>query len=258
MTRRRGAPFLSELGRPGRRSSRSLGRKCRGSRRDDASSWERLSRPSGRQHRFPRGKGRASRRHARRDVCSAPQPNPEDLAAETSHELAGRCHGKHSDLDGRRHRRERIERNGGSAIDAEMDRPRNIMPMPDGSYLFTEPFQNDVRRVWPDGTITLFAGNGVAGFTGDGGPAIQAELKLPHATTMLTDGAVLIADNENCRIREVSPAGTISSVAGTGVCGYSGDGGAATSAKINAPRGITALPDGGFPFRIPATTAFGA
>jgi hypothetical protein len=140
--------------------------------------------------------------------------------------------------------------NGGPAIQAEIDRPRSIDPLSDGSYLVVEPFQNDVRRVWPDGRITNFAGNGTAGYSGDGGPATSAELNLPHAASLLPSGAVLIADLSNNRIREVAPDGTITTVAGNGVAGYrpADDGGQATQAEINSPRGVAALPDGGFLF----------
>ncbi len=135
---------------------------------------------------------------------------------------------------------------GGPAIQAAIDRPRSLAELPDGSILEVEPFQEVVRRIWPDGHITRFAGTGVAGYSGDGGPATQAKLNLPHAASVLPSGAVLIADNVNNRIREVLPNGTITTVAGTGTAGFSGDGGPATSAKINAPRGVVALPDGGF------------
>ena len=135
---------------------------------------------------------------------------------------------------------------GGRAIDAAVDQPRSIAPLPDGSYLVVEPFQEVVRRVWPDGTITRFAGTGVAGYSGDGGPATQAQLNLPHAASLLPSGAVLIADAVNNRIREVRTDGTIITVAGTGSGGFSGDGGPATQAAINAPRGVVALSDGGF------------
>ncbi len=135
---------------------------------------------------------------------------------------------------------------GGPAIDATIDRPRSIAPLPDGGYLFVEPFQNDVRRVWPDGTITRFAGDGTAGYGGDGGAATSAQFNLPHSVSLMTDGSVIIADNVNNRIRRVSPTGTVTTVAGNGVAGYSGDGGPATAASINNPRGAVAMPDGGF------------
>jgi hypothetical protein len=135
---------------------------------------------------------------------------------------------------------------GGPAIAAAIDLPRSVVQLADGSLLVVEPFQNIVRRIWPDGTITRFAGTGTAGYSGDGGPATSAKLNLPHAVSQLPSGAVLIADNANNRIREVQPNGTIITVAGNGKAAFAGDGGPATSASINTPRGVAALPDGGF------------
>jgi hypothetical protein len=136
--------------------------------------------------------------------------------------------------------------NGAPAIDAQIDAPRSVIGLPDGSFLFVEPFKYDVRRVWPDGTVTVFAGSGVAGFAGDGGPATQARLNIPHTVSLTPSGGILLADTSNDRIREIWPDGTITTVAGNGVGGYSGDGGPATQASIFGPRGVVALPDGGF------------
>ena len=134
---------------------------------------------------------------------------------------------------------------GGAATNAQIDRPRSVVGLTDGSFLFVQPFQYDVRRVAADGTITRFAGNGNVGYSGDGGPATQARLDTPH-TVSPTSGGTLLADTSNNRIRKILTDGTIVTVAGTGVGGYAGDGGPATSAQINAPRGVVALPGGGF------------
>ena len=135
---------------------------------------------------------------------------------------------------------------GGPATDAALNHPRGIALAPGGGFVFADAFGNVVRRVWPDGHITTVAGTGTAGYSSDGGSATQAELDLPHGVAYLPDGRLLIADALNNRIRAVAPDGTISTVAGTGGHGYSGDGGPATQAEIAAPRGVTALPDGGF------------
>ena len=84
-------------------------------------------------------------------------------------------------------------------------------------------------------TLFTFAGTGVAGFGGDGGPATSAALRQPTAVAWLADGSVLMADYANHRIRRISPSGQISTVAGTGTAGYSGDGGPATSARLSWP-----------------------
>jgi NHL repeat len=96
------------------------------------------------------------------------------------------------------------------------------------------------------GDISTFAGNGTAGFSGDSGPATSAALNQPTGVAWLGDGSVLVADYRNHRIRRISPGGVISTVAGTGTAGFSGDGGPATSARLNSPTDVEATPDGGF------------
>ena len=127
---------------------------------------------------------------------------------------------------------------------AQLSHPRGLAVLPDGSILVPEPFAGDVARVAPDGTVSRAAGTGVEGFSGDGGPAVDAELDLPHGVALLPDGSFLIADALNNRIRRVAPDGTISTYAGDGRHGFSGDGGPAVDAEIGSPRGIATLPDG--------------
>src|ERR1700722_6935546 len=92
--------------------------------------------------------------------------------------------------------------------------------------------------------ISTVAGKGPSGFSGDGGPAAAAELNTPISVTPTSDGGFLIADQGNNRVRRVAPDGTITTIAGTGVAGFSGDGGAATQAELNAPSDAAPLPDG--------------
>jgi sugar lactone lactonase YvrE len=91
------------------------------------------------------------------------------------------------------------------------------------------------------GTITTVAGTGVAGFSGDGGPATKARLNFPFSVVIDAAGNVLIADTDNNRVRKVSPAGMISTVVGTGKPGFSGDDGSATAARLYP---WTLAPDG--------------
>ncbi|HKS37003.1 MAG TPA: hypothetical protein VJW76_07430 [Verrucomicrobiae bacterium] len=84
-------------------------------------------------------------------------------------------------------------------------------------------------------TIATFAGTGVSGFSGDGGPANQAQLNNPYGIARGPDGALYICDMDNHRIRRVARDGTITAVAGTGKRGYSGDGGPALQADLNEP-----------------------
>jgi hypothetical protein len=142
---------------------------------------------------------------------------------------------------------------GGPATAAEIFDPNGVAVMPDGGFLIADG-DSHVRRVFPDGTIRTVAGTGTAGFSGDGGPATAAQISGPgspgfygpYSVTVTADGGFLIADTGNRRVRRVSPTGIITTVAGTGVQGSAGDGGAATAAQLNAPTGVAATPDGGF------------
>src|SRR2546423_282466 len=89
-----------------------------------------------------------------------------------------------------------------------------------------------------EATISLVAGRGVAGYLGDGGPATAASLQYPTGVALDHDGNVFIADAANHRIRRIDPDGTITTVAGTGVAGFAGDGGPATEAKLHKPTGV--------------------
>jgi hypothetical protein len=135
---------------------------------------------------------------------------------------------------------------GGPATAAALNEPLGVAVMPDGGYLVADAGNDRVRRVFPDGTISTVAGTGHFGFSGDGGPATAADLKDPIGLTVMPDGGYLIADAGTASLRRVSPTGTITTVAGTGTPGYSGDGGAASAAQLFAPSGVAALPDGGY------------
>ena len=124
--------------------------------------------------------------------------------------------------------------------------PRGLAVAPGGGFVFADAFGQTVRRVRPDGRVVRVAGTGTAGFGGDGGPATKAELDQPHGVAFTRRGVLLVADALNNRIRAIAPDGTITTVAGTGARGFSGDGGPATAAKLSAPRGVSAAPGGGY------------
>lgn len=94
-----------------------------------------------------------------------------------------------------------------------------------------------IRASGPPGTITTIAGNGTAGFSGDGGSAINAELSNPNGVAFDNAGDLYIADFGNCRVRKVS-GGTITTIAGSSACGFFGDGGIATSARLSNIYGV--------------------
>jgi sugar lactone lactonase YvrE len=121
--------------------------------------------------------------------------------------------------------------------DVVLDAKGNMYISDGGTYCYG-PGGHTVRKVDPDGTITTVAGTGEAGFSGDGGPATKAQLNLPLAVAVDREGNLYIADAENYRIRKVDKEGTITTIAGTGEEGYSGDGGPATSAQLTYPVGL--------------------
>ncbi len=95
-----------------------------------------------------------------------------------------------------------------------------------------------IRKVTPDGVIQTVAGNGTFGFSGDGGPAAAALFDSPSGIAMDAVGNLYIADAGNNRVRKVTPGRVISTVAGNGIFGFSGDGGAATDAQLRSPYSV--------------------
>jgi len=96
----------------------------------------------------------------------------------------------------------------------------------------------------PQFTISTIAGNGLAGYSGDGGPALKASFNDPHGIAVDVAGNLYVADKSNSRVRKVTPSGLITTFAGTGVAGYGGDGGAAISAQLNRPERVFIDTDG--------------
>ena len=90
-----------------------------------------------------------------------------------------------------------------------------------------------IIRLARDGSRSVYAGTGVAGYSGDGGQASAAQLHTPHGLAIGVDGSVYFSDRTNSRVRAISPQGVISTYAGNGTAGFAGDGGAATAAEIN-------------------------
>jgi sugar lactone lactonase YvrE len=108
-----------------------------------------------------------------------------------------------------------------------------------GNLYFAETGNHVVRKLSSGGIITTVAGNGVQGFSGDNGPATAAELDSPAGLALDAAGDLYIADSHNHRVREVAAAtGGIATIAGTGVAGFSGDGGMATAARLDLPTAL--------------------
>ena len=127
---------------------------------------------------------------------------------------------------------------GGLATLAELDYPTGVAVDGAGNLFIADTFNARIRKVTPAGAISTVAGNGTRGFSGDGGPATSAELRLPSGIAFDSAGNLFIADETNNRIRKVTAAGTISTVAGNGTAGFSGDGGPAAAAELFEPEGV--------------------
>jgi RHS repeat-associated protein len=134
---------------------------------------------------------------------------------------------------------------GGPATSAAINAPNGLTATSDGSVYFADAGNQRIRRIGPDGMISTIAGTGVAGYSGDGGPAKDAKLYIPLFLASGPDGSLYIADSRNNRIRRIGPDGIITTIAGTGASSSSGDGGPATSAGLNYPQGLAVDPEGG-------------
>jgi len=126
------------------------------------------------------------------------------------------------------------------ALAAQLDPVYSIASDAAGDVYIADFLGNQIRKVdGATGIITTVAGTGVQGFSGDGGPATSAEFNNPYGVALDAAGDIYVADTENYRIRRINAAtGVITTVAGNGTEGYSGDGGPATSAEINYVVGI--------------------
>ncbi len=124
---------------------------------------------------------------------------------------------------------------GGPAAKAKLTRPCAVAVDHRGNLYIADSGNHRIRKVAPDGTITTFAGTGEPGFDGDGGPAARAQLNAPYGVSVDRHGQVFVADQQNYRIRKVTPAGTITTIAGDGRKGFDGDGGPAVRAALNYP-----------------------
>jgi uncharacterized protein (TIGR03437 family) len=129
------------------------------------------------------------------------------------------------------------------AIQAALSEPERLFVDSNNRLYIADIYNHRVRMVTSDGIIHTVAGTGVAGYAGDGGLATQAELNSPAGVAVDSQGNVYIADTGNGAVRMVNTSGVISTVAGAGQEGFSGDGGFATQATLNGPRSM--VPDNG-------------
>ena len=128
---------------------------------------------------------------------------------------------------------------GAAATGAAMNFPTDMVVDAAGNVYISDTGNNRVRRVAPNGVITTYAGTGEADFGGDGGPATQATLATPYGLALDAAGNLYIADSGNARVRKVTAStGVITTVAGNGRVGFSGDNGQATQATFKFPFGV--------------------
>src|SRR6202051_1731682 len=121
---------------------------------------------------------------------------------------------------------------GGPANVTSVDKPMGVVFDKDGNWYIAEWHRNQILKVDSHGMTSVFAGTGDKGYAGDGGPAIKASFGLPH-DTVIGNGILYFSDTQNAAARAINlKTGTITTVAGTGVKGYSGDGGPAKEARF--------------------------
>jgi uncharacterized protein (TIGR03437 family) len=127
---------------------------------------------------------------------------------------------------------------GGTAVSAQLSAVGGVAVDSSGNVYIADSGNNRVRKVSSSGTITTIAGNGIAGFSGDGGQAVNAQLNIPTGLAVDATGNVFISDTNNNRIREVTASGIITTIAGNGSALYTGDGGGGAVASLSHPAGL--------------------
>jgi len=129
----------------------------------------------------------------------------------------------------------------------DFNHPTNVCFDHNGDMIVAAWHNSLIKKieVLPDdtaGTVTTLAGTGARAFGGDEGPGTQAKLDLPSSVVVDTQGDIIISDQANYRLRLLEPTGIIHTICGNGTAGYAGDGGPATAAELNGPKGQSAAP----------------
>jgi uncharacterized protein (TIGR03437 family) len=127
---------------------------------------------------------------------------------------------------------------GADATKASLARPTNIARDASGNLYVIDQYGYGIRRITPQGLITTFAGNGYVGFGNDGSPANRSPFRGIYGMAVDSAGNVIFSDSGNHRVRKITPDGFLSTLAGNGTAGFSGDGGLATSAQVDSPDAI--------------------
>ncbi len=127
---------------------------------------------------------------------------------------------------------------GGTATAAEFHKPNKFYIDGSGNIYVPDNFNNRLRKISSSGIVTTIAGTGVSGGAGDGGPAALAQLYGPTDVTLDVAGNIYIAELDGNRVRKINTSGIISTIAGNGMPGFSGDGGPAVSALLHGPESV--------------------
>src|SRR5262249_36809899 len=122
--------------------------------------------------------------------------------------------------------------------------PFGVLPMPDGSYYISDVDAHVIRLVDTQHVIHRVAGTGTHGYSGDNGPGTQAQLNGPTRMRTGPDGNLYFCDTNNHAVRRLDANGTITTIAGTGRLGYTGDNGPADHAQLNTPYDLRFAPNG--------------
>ena len=128
---------------------------------------------------------------------------------------------------------------GNLAVNAQFDGPTDLTYDSNGNLFFVDGQNSVVRKIDTNGIISTIAGNGIPGYSGDGGLATDAQLYVPYGIVFDSNNNLYISEIGNNVIRKIDTNGIISTIAGNGIQGYSGDGGLATDAQLYGPFGIT-------------------
>src|SRR5262249_14383791 len=127
---------------------------------------------------------------------------------------------------------------GGHAVQAGLSFPLGLATDTKGNLYFADAGNHRIAKIDARGIITTIAGNGEKSFAGDGGQGRYASLSSPRSVAVDIAGNLYVSDTDNHRIRKIDPQGIITTIAGTGVGGFSGDGASARLAQLNSPAGI--------------------
>lgn len=133
---------------------------------------------------------------------------------------------------------------GGPATGAKLNSPADVTVAPDGTIYIADTDNHRIRMIDKNGRITTFSGKGTSGFGGDGGASLDAKFRSPAGVVADAKGNVYVADTGNNRIRRIDPTGIVSTIAGTGVADFSGDGGPAPYAQLDSPTDVFLTADG--------------